>query len=120
MPPTRHRRRSAFFSGLSPTIASVVMRSAGDRGRALQREAHDLGRVDDAGLHHVGIVAVLGVEAVIDVALLQELADDDRAVRAGILGDQAGRIGKRAADDVDADLLVAVARAAAWPAPCVP
>src|SRR4029450_13846281 len=50
----------------------------------------------------------ISVEAVIAVGLLQQLADDVRAVRAGILGDQAGRGGERPADDVDDNLLVAV------------
>src|SRR5438309_1522555 len=64
---------------------------AGDRGRILQRDAHDLGRIDDAGLDHVDILALLGVEAVIGALLLEQLADDERAVLTGIAGDLAGR-----------------------------
>ena len=57
---------------------------SGHRGGALQGQAHDLGRIDDAGLDHVDIGAALGVEAMIGVALLQQLADDDRAIFSGI------------------------------------
>jgi len=49
-------------SGFSDTIASVVIKEAGDRGRVLQATAHHLGRVDDAGLDH-SILALLGIEA---------------------------------------------------------
>src|SRR5256885_9963074 len=61
-------------------------------------------------LDHVDVGAGLGVEAVIDVALLQQLADHDRSVTAGILDDQPGRVAQRAANNVDADLLVVVDR----------
>src|SRR5258706_104368 len=81
---------------------------ARDRGRILQRRPHDLGRVDDAGLDHVGVDAGLGVVAPVDVLLVEQLADDDRAVGAGVLGDQPGRDRQRLADDLDADLLVVV------------
>src|SRR5580704_11857347 len=62
--------------------------------------------VDDAGLQHVDILSGLGVEALVGVAALEQLADHDRAVDAGVLGDQPNRRLQRAADDVDADLLV--------------
>src|SRR6266568_2385340 len=83
-------------------------KKARHRRRALQRQAHDLGRVDDARLDHVDIGAALRVIAVIGVALFQELADDNRAVGASILENLPHRRMQRAADDVDADLLVVI------------
>ena len=62
---------------------------AGDRRSALQSLAHDLGRIDDALLHQVGIFAVLSVEAVAVLILFQDLADDNRAILAGIDSDLA-------------------------------
>src|SRR5262249_20559908 len=59
----------------------------------------------------IDIVAALGVIAVVDVVLVGELADHDRAIGAGVLGDDANRNLQRATDDVDAGLLVVVARA---------
>ena len=109
MPPMpRARQPAAFFSGCSATIASVVTSRPATDAASCSASAHDLGRVDDAGLHHVDILAGLGVEAVVGVVLVEQLADDDRAVDAGVLGDLAHRRLQRAADDVDADLLVVV------------
>src|SRR4029077_15087503 len=82
----------------------------GDRRGVLQSVPHDLGRVDDAGLDQVGELALLRVVAVVGVFALEQLADDDRAVRTGILGDLPGRPLDRLADDLDADLLVRVGR----------
>ena len=78
------------------------------RCSTLQRQPHDLGRVDDAGLHHVDIASLLRIETLIDIALFQELADNYRAVFAGILGNQASGITERPADDINTDLLVVV------------
>src|SRR5262249_13225232 len=66
---------------------------------------------DDALLHQVAILAVLSVEPESVLVLLQDLADDDGAVLAGIDGDLASRGGERLADDLDAMLLVFVLRA---------
>ena len=97
-----------FFFGSSATIASVVMSSAGNRRGALQRLTHDLGRVDDALREHVDVLAILGVEAEGVLVLLQDLADDDRAILTGIGRDLAGRGLRRLAHDLDAGLLVVV------------
>ena len=110
MPPPRRHGSGGLLLRLLGDHRLGGDEEAGDRRRVLQREAHDLGRVDDAGLHHVDILAVLGVEAVVGVVLVEQLADDDRAVDAGVLGDLADRRLQRAADDVDADLLVVIAR----------
>jgi hypothetical protein len=71
---------------------------------------HDFGRVDDAGLDEVGELAFLGTVAVVDVLAVQELADDDRAIGAGVVGDLPSRLLEGLADDVDADLLVRIGR----------
>jgi len=55
------------------------------RCSTLECQAHDLCRVDDAGLHHIDIAALLRVEAVIDIAFLEELADNYRAIFTSIL-----------------------------------
>ena len=81
---------------------------ARDRRRALQRCAHHLGGVDDALGHEVAVLAVLSVEAVIVLLLVEDLADHNGAVLAGIDGDLARRPGQRLADDLDAVLLVVI------------
>src|SRR5215831_19799203 len=69
---------------------------AGDRGRTLQRRAHHFGRVDDALRDEIAVLARLRVIAVGVGVLLQDLADHDRAVFAGIDGDLARGPGDRA------------------------
>src|SRR5439155_18950945 len=61
-----------------------------------------------AGLHHIHVGAALCVEAVIGLALVEQLADDDRALRPGVFKNLPGRRLQCSADDVDADLLVVV------------
>src|SRR5262245_2449967 len=74
----------------------------------LDRDADHLGRVDDALGDEVAVFAGLRVEAVRILLLLQDLADDDRAVLTGVDRDLAGRRGQRLAHDLDAGLLVVV------------
>ena len=81
---------------------------AGDRGRVLERGADDLGRIDHAGLDQVLVDLGLGVEAHRLVLAVDQLAGDDGAVMARILGDLADRRLQRAADDVDAAGLVVI------------
>src|ERR1700756_3799165 len=80
----------------------------GNRSCVLDSHTHDLGRVDDALGDQVAVLAGLRVEAVGVLILLQDLADDDRAVLAGIDRDLAGWPGQRLAHDLDAGLLVVV------------
>src|SRR3546814_12695844 len=68
-------------------------------GGVLERGADDLGRVDDAGRDEVLVNLGLGVEAQRLVIAVDQLAGDDRAVPARILGDLAKRRLERAADD---------------------
>src|SRR6266481_2064912 len=77
-------------------------------GCVLDRRPHDLGRVDDALGDQVDVFARLRVEAVGVLILLEDLADDDRAVLACVDRDLARRPGERLADDLDAGLLVVV------------
>src|SRR6266403_237076 len=79
-----------------------------DRRSVLDRHTNHLGRVDDALRDQVAILAGLGVEAVGILLLLEDLADDHRAIFAGIDGDLAGRRGQRLTHDLDAGLLVVV------------
>ena len=71
--------------------ASVVISRPAIGGRILQGRAHDLGRIDDALLEHVAVLVVLGVVAERLAARLEHLADHDRALDAGVLGDLADR-----------------------------
>ena len=87
---------SSFF-GASAIGRLGGDQQAGDGGRILQRDAHDLGRIDDALLDHVAVLVVLGVVAEGLAARLEHLADDDRALDAGVLGDLADRRLQRAA-----------------------
>src|ERR1051325_8583471 len=105
-----HRRHVGFRLRLLRHHRLGGNEQAGDRSRVLQRMAHDLGRVDDAGLDEVGELALLGIVAVIGVLALEELADHDRAVSPGVLGNLPRRPLQSLADDVDADLLVRVRR----------
>src|SRR6478735_1722164 len=77
-----------------------------DGGCVLQCRAGDLGGVDDPLLEEV---AVLALECVVAVAGLQRLdvLDNHFAVRAGVVGDLAGRGLEGLAHDVDADLGIA-------------
>src|SRR6266404_8151905 len=99
--------------------ARILLRHFGDHGfggdqkrrnrrRVLDRHANHLGRVDDALGDQVAVFAGLRVKAVGILILLQDLADDHRAVFASIDRDLTGRIGQRLAHDLDAGLLVVV------------
>src|SRR5271163_2196091 len=58
--------------------------------------------------HHVLVVARLGVITEVRLVLVGQLADDDRALDTGILGDLPDWRLNRLADDVNPDLLVVV------------
>src|SRR5438874_209639 len=105
-----HRRHRRLRLGLLGHHGFGRDQQAGDRRRVLQRMPHDFRRIDDAGLDEVGELALLGIVAVVDVRAVQELADHDRAVGAGVLGDLPSRPLEGLADDVDTDLLVRIGR----------
>jgi hypothetical protein len=79
-----------------------------DGGGVLQCGPHDLGRVDDALRHQVAILAGLRVIAEGVGVLVQDLANDDRAIIAGVDRDLARRLGERLLDDVNAGSLIVV------------
>src|SRR5690349_5149920 len=79
----------------------------GDGGGVLERRAGDLGGVDDAACEQVAVLALEGVVALAG-RQARDLRDDDLARGAGVVGDLAGRSLEGLADDVHADLLVAV------------
>src|SRR5690606_33359204 len=64
------------------------------------------GRVDDAGLEEVFVLLGAGVEAVAALGLADGV-DDDRAFVASVLGDEPERLLEGAAEDLDADELLA-------------
>src|SRR5262245_37520405 len=90
---------------------------AGDRSRVLQRRADHFGGIDDALVDHVNIILALGVEAEGLRLVLEDLADHDRALDAGVLGDLPHRRFQRLEHDVDAGLDVGVV--VADPANCL-
>jgi hypothetical protein len=57
----------------------------------LQGQTYDLGRIDDASLDHIDIVAGLRVEAAVEIVRVEQLADDDRPIVAGVFGDLPNR-----------------------------
>src|SRR5690606_5057571 len=63
---------------------------------------------DNAGSRHFGVFTGLGVEAEGPAFLIEQLADDNRTVNTGVLRDLAARSLQRAANDLDADVLVFV------------
>ena len=86
MPPAAGRG-GRILRGMSAIIASAVIRSAAIEPASSRAVANNLGGIDNAGLDHVDIGFGLGVEALIAILAVGELADDDRAFDAGVLGD---------------------------------
>ena len=81
-----------------------------DRGGVLQRETHHLGRIDDPGIDQVHVLQRLRVDAAVGILLVDQLADHDRPVDAGVERDVADRLLQGAPDDADADALVVAGR----------
>src|SRR5260370_26213586 len=74
----------------------------------LQRRAGDFGRVDDASRDQILVLVRLGVVAEVELCGLLHLPDHDRPLGTRVLNDDADRFLERAADDVDAGLLVVI------------
>ena len=106
------RRRPASPARARASSASRHHRLGGDQEardgrRVLKRGAHHLGRVDDALL--VGRrIRRSGRRSHGRSRRIEQLADHDRAVVAGVVDDLTGRRLDRLADDIDAGLLVGV------------
>src|ERR1700676_3144872 len=94
--------------GSSATMASVVTSSAATEAASCSAVRTTLGRVDDAVGDHVDIFLGLRIEAERLGLVLEDLADDDRAFDAGILGDLAERRFQRLQHDIDAGLDVGI------------
>ena len=81
---------------------------SGNAGSILQSGAGDLGRVNNAGFDHiVNIFFLLGVIAVVGLAGLQNVVDDNAAFQASVCGDLAQRSFQSLADDLSASALIA-------------
>src|SRR5580698_3971900 len=81
---------------------------AGDRPGILQGSAHNLRGIEHAGLNQVFVLVGERVVAEVGFLRVQYFAQNHSAFFAGILGDHAQRLGDGAADDVDANLLIAI------------
>jgi hypothetical protein len=109
MPPMPARHAAGLSLGGFADRRFGGDQQAGHRGGVLQRGPHDLGGVDHAGGDEILVHFRLRVEADRLVIAVDQLAGDDGAVMARILGDLADRRLQRAADDVDAAGLVVIA-----------
>ena len=108
MPPPPPGIAGLCFFGSSATIASVVISRPAMEAAPCSACAHHFGRVDDALRHQVAILAGLCVIAEGVGVLFQDLANDDRAILAGVDRDLARRPGERLLDDFDAGSLIVV------------
>src|SRR6185437_12864667 len=79
-----------------------------DRRRVLQSRTGHLRRVDDARLNQVFVLFGGRVEAVVGVGVVTDFTHDDRAFESGVADDLADRLFAGAADDIHADLFIAV------------
>src|SRR6185437_3517871 len=79
----------------------------GDRSGVLQGRARDHGRVDDALLDQVDDLAGGGVEPA-TLLPAADVADDDRALEAAVVGDLAKWLFERSEHDLRAGFLVLV------------
>src|SRR6266567_1929472 len=104
----RHRGHLAVLLLLHHHALGGEEQSRDGRG-VLQRRARDLGRVDDAGRDQILVLVGLGVVAEVELGRLLHLAHDDRALGPRVLHDDPDRLLERAADDLDAGLLVGIA-----------
>ena len=98
------------FLGSSAIMASVVIsRPATDAG-ILQCATDNLGRVDDALADQIAVLVGLGIVAIGVLGILEDLADDDRAIFTGVGEDLASPASEESAlrTMVNADLLVFV------------
>src|SRR5579883_309824 len=78
-----------------------------NRTGILQRGAHDLGGIEHAGLDQVFVLVAEGIVAEVRFFRFEHLAQNHSTLFACVLGDLAQRLGDGAANDVDANLLVA-------------
>src|SRR5205807_1660980 len=103
----RHRGHLPVLRLLHHHALGGEEQSRDGRG-VLQRRARDFGRVDDAGRDQILVLVGLGVVAVVQLGRVLHLADHDRRLGPGVLRDDPDRLLERAADDLDAGLLVVI------------
>ena len=107
-----HAAHAAHASGAAHS-GRILPRDIGDHGFSgdqergdgagiLQGRSDHLGGIDDAGLDHVDVKLGLRVEALVGVLSVHQLADDDRALDAGVFGDLPKRSLKRSQHDRNA------------------
>lgn len=63
----------------------------GNRRGIDEGSSDDLDGVDDASLDHVAIRVGLGVVAIVAISLAEQVANDNRALNAGIVGNASAR-----------------------------
>ena len=108
MPPPPGIAGAAFFFGASATMASVViMRPAIEAASCSATRTTFAGSTMPA-LEHVDILLGLGVKAEGLGLVGQDIADDDRALHARILGDLADRRFESPQHDIDAGLDIGI------------
>src|SRR5579863_6128911 len=99
-PPAGGRSRSVFLGRLGDHGLSRN-HQARDRSGVLKGDPDDLRRIDDARFEHVDILLSLSVKSKGRRFVGQNLAHDDRAFYARILGDLSDRRFERLENDVD-------------------
>ncbi|TLD33253.1 hypothetical protein PspLS_00817 [Pyricularia sp. CBS 133598] len=84
----------------------------GDTAGVKETGADDLEGVDDTGVDHVDVLALGGIVTLAEVRaeLVHELANNDGALKTGVLDDCPGRAGDGILDDANTELLVEVGR----------
>jgi hypothetical protein len=82
----------------------------GDTAGIDESSADNLEGVEDTGSDHVDVLALGAVESLVKVTLvlIDELANDDRALSTGVLDDLASGVGDGVLDDGNTELLVEV------------
>src|SRR6266704_3587586 len=102
-----HRGHLAVLLLLHHHALGGEQQSRDGRG-VLQRRARDFGRVDDAGRDQILVLVGLSVVAEVELGRFLHLPYDDRALGPRVLHDDPDRLLERAADDLDARLLVLI------------
>ncbi|KAI3480490.1 hypothetical protein L1887_57336 [Cichorium endivia] len=106
-----HATRGALLLGCLDDAALGGGEQRRHTASVLESGLDHLERVEDAGGDHVLVLADAGVVAVGEVAgLLEQTADDDRALLAGVLDDGARRTRERRLEHRQTQLLVKVGR----------
>src|SRR6195256_4625537 len=108
MPPPPPGIGGAGSFGSSATMASVVTSRAATDAASCSAGGTPLARSMDAFGDHIDIVFGLRIESERLGLVLKDLADDDRAFDAGILGDLADRGFQRFQHDIDTGLHVGI------------